>query len=349
MFQLENKQQRLAIIATAFVVLLILFSFLFLGNLKTTVILISLGLFSIGISYFYPRLGILLFLCYLPWAGTLIYSVAGIFTVQGDQIMISKQKYFWLQIAKDLFYFPSLIAMLLIFRKKIKKDNKLLIIFLTLCFCCLLTFIFVNLNQALLHGKSQYVAVGIVGLKTVIGYIPLLFCAYYWLRNKKDLYFLMRFLTIIILIACLACCLQYILLSLRICPGNINLAGMAATKATLQARCLIGGSLLYNTAQDLLRLPGTFPSPWHWAWFLISSAFFAYGTILSDPVFTWRIVGTLTIVIVFVTSVISGQRTSLLLVPVVFFFIIIDSHRKKPKTINAKTSNYFLWRYNYYW
>lgn len=190
-----------------------------------------------------------------------------------------------------------------------------------------------------MNGEEEYLFLGLVGLKTILGYIPLVFCAYYLLRTKEDLFWIMRILIILIIVACLLSCLQYVLLTSGVCAGSINLAQPASTRASLQARCFVGGSLLYNPSAGLLRLPGTFSSPWHWAWFLISSAFLSYGMALIEPVLIWRIIGTFSIILVFITSVISGQRTALLLVPIIFIVLLVITERKK--FFNSKTrANY---------
>ncbi len=313
---------------TGFVSLVLLVSLLLLTGVKSIPILLSLGVFALIISFRYPRLGFVLFLCYLPWAGTLIYSVGGMFVSTYGEVSISGFYYFLFQLSKDFFYFPALASTLLLFRGQFQKYTSLSYLFLGLSVCCLLTFLGVNVNQGLLNGQSEYLAIGIIGLKTILGYIPLVFCAYFWLRTKEDLFFLMRMFTVLIILACLLCFIQYFLLNSGVCLGSVNLPEPASTRASLQARCFVGGSLLYNPGQELLRLPGTFASPWHWAWFLISSAFLSYGIILIDPALHWRIIGTFTVLLVFMTSVISGQRTSLLLVPIIFIVLVIITERK---------------------
>ena len=55
------------------------------------------------------------------------------------------------------------------------------------------------------------------------------------------------------------------------CQGTegLGVSGIDLFKPNLNAKCLVGGSLLYAPSQGVIRLPGTFVSPWHWAWFLV--------------------------------------------------------------------------------
>jgi hypothetical protein len=116
---------------------------------------------------------------------------------------------------------------------------------------------------------------------------------------------------------------QYYFLSSGRCVGTRNLEGAALFKASLEAKCFVGGSLLYSPEYGVIRLPGTFVSPWHWAWFLISNAFLTYATAFSDPSPLWRIGGLVGMAVVFVNAVISGQRIALILVPVVTVILLV--------------------------
>jgi hypothetical protein len=72
----------------------------------------------------------------------------------------------------------------------------------------------------------------------------------------------------------------------------------------------------------MIRLPGTFVAPWQWAWFLISSTFFTFGTGFSDPSIIWRLISLGSLASVFVNAVISGQRIALALVPTCFVILL---------------------------
>ena len=164
-----------------------------------------------------------------------------------------------------------------------------------------------------------------------MGYIPFLICGYYLIRDRVDLVFLIRFHLILILICCILCVIQYCLLATGICPGNIDLVPPANTRATLQARCFVGGSLLYNPQQKLISLPGTFVAPWQWSWFLVSGSFFAMGAYLSESSRLWRIIGFITVGLVLIAAIISGQTTATLLVPIVLLILIVvtESNTKR--------------------
>ena len=52
-------------------------------------------------------------------------------------------------------------------------------------------------------------AQGILGLKVLAGYIPLIFCAYYLINDKKQLLFLSRLLVVIAIICCGLALIQF--------------------------------------------------------------------------------------------------------------------------------------------
>ncbi|YAF97697.1 MAG: hormogonium polysaccharide biosynthesis protein HpsL [Nodularia sp. CChRGM 3473] len=279
-----------------------------------------LGILIMSFSYKYPRQALYAFLIYVPFGGTITYYV-------GNSPV--------LQLAKDSFYIPALIAfwqtcnkqgLPLILPKAIKTP---LFILLGLC---LLTLLFINGGQQLnpptvgllqTPPNEMPIGMGILGLKVFLGYVPLIGCAYYLIRNKQDFLFLSRLQVVIILICCALGFIQYLLLLTGVCEGTRNATGDELFRATLDARCYFGGSLLYSPSQGVIRLPGTFVAPWQWAWFLISSTFFAFATGFTDPSLLWRLLGLGSLASVFINAVVSGQRIALALVPVCFVILLL--------------------------
>lgn len=289
------------------------------SDIKTAVPL-TLGIIVMSLCYKYPRMGLIAFLIYVPFGGTITYYI-------GNSPI--------LQLAKDAFYFPALIAIWqacrrqklpLIFPPAIRTP------FFILLGVCLLTLLFVN-------GAQQFnppdlgpfreapneipLGMGILGLKVLIGYLPLIACVYYLMKDKKDFLFISRLQVVIILICCALGIVQFLLLRTGICEGTRNATGDALFRATLEARCYIGGSLVYSPDEGMIRLPGTFVAPWQWAWFLISSTFLAFATGFSDPSVLWRLISLGSMAGIFINAVISGQRIALALVPVCFVILLI--------------------------
>jgi O-antigen ligase len=143
------------------------------------------------------------------------------------------------------------------------------------------------------------------------------------MKDKKDFLFISRLQVVLILICCGLGIIQYLLLRAGICEGTRYATGDALFKATLEARCYFGGSLVYSPDQGIIRLPGTFVAPWQWAWFLISSTFLAFATGFSDPSLIWRFISLGSMAGVFINAVISGQRIALALVPVCFIILLV--------------------------
>lgn len=283
----------------------------FAGGLKAG-LGVGVGIPCIALSYKYPRQALWFFLFYLPISGTVTYSVGG-----GNPLF---------QLAKDAFYIPALIALVRdcqLRRKPIMVSEKLKTSLMILLVCSVLTVLFANGLQQLSGGQSgKPFFQGLLGLKVLMGYIPLIFCAYYLIRNKAELLFATRMHTILAIGCCVLGVIQYSMLESGTCKGTRGLVADALFKATLDAKCFVGGSLVYSPEVGMTRLPGTFVSPWHWAWFLIANSSLTFATAFSDPNFLWRIMGLLGMGIVFLNAVISGQRIALALVPVVIIILL---------------------------
>ncbi|HEY9848942.1 MAG TPA: hormogonium polysaccharide biosynthesis protein HpsL [Leptolyngbyaceae cyanobacterium] len=280
----------------------------------------SLGIMCLAFSFKYPLPALWAFLIYMPFAGTIVYAI-------GNSPI--------LQLAKDGFYIPGLIAIVQECQRKrlpviIPKGLKPSLMILLAC--CLVTLFLVNGSQqlsaqqvALLAKKppEKPFAMGILGLKVLMGYIPLITCAYYMIRDKKDFLRVTRLHVILALICFGLCFIQYIFLETGRCAGTRFAEGADLFKASLEARCLVGGSLLYSPQQGVIRLPGTFVAPWQWGWFIISNAYITYATAFSDPSAFWRILGLLGMAGDLLVAVISGQRIALLLAPVSMVILLI--------------------------
>lgn len=287
----------------------------------------AVGVTSLSLAYKYPRKALWAFLIYMPFGGTVTYAI-------GNNAL--------LQLAKDGLYIPALIG---IFQECRQKKLPFIIpkalrpSLLILLAVCLLTILVVNGSQQLLpfcselprNGKGlkcisdndSPILMGILGLKVFMGYIPLIFCAYYLLRSQKELLFVSRLHTFLAIVCCCLCLVQYTMLLTGICEGTSDASGADLFKASIGARCLVGGSLLYSPSQGVVRLPGTFVAPWQWGWFLISSAFLTFATAFGDPKPLWRIVGLIGMAFVFICAVISGQRIALALVPAVTIILLV--------------------------
>ena len=278
-------------------------------------------------SYQYPRFAIWLFLIYMPFSGTIIYQVVG-----GNAIF---------NLAKDGFFLPACLALALECKRKkqpIIVNKKILFTLIFLFVAALLTLLVVNgMMQFVLPlcsrlprgGQGQLckdgipIAQGILGLKVLMGYVPLIFCTYYMINNKKDVLRLGRVHLILVIICTLLGIYQYHLLNSGACPGTRNNVGDALFKASVEAKCLVGGAVGFTPAQNFIRLPGTFASPWHWAWFLIANSAITFTVAFGDTSLWWRLGGMVGMVLVFVNSVISGQRIALALVPVVTVILFV--------------------------
>ncbi|MBE7380034.1 MAG: hypothetical protein F6J95_001315 [Leptolyngbya sp. SIO1E4] len=262
----------------------------------------GLAIACLILSFKYPRYAIYGFIIYLPISGTVTYGLGG------NAI---------LQLAKDAIFFPALFGVVLFCRKY----KQALIIPQVIKIPLLILFTFLMAVLLLVNGSQQLSAVnetpilvGLLGLKALLGYSLLITCIYYLIRTKEDLYFLLRIQVILIIVCCALGFIQYFMLRTGICPGTQG-TGEELFKASLESRCFVGGSLLYAPQVGQIRLPGTFVAPWQWGWFLISSAFFAFGTAFSDRSFIWRALGLVSMAVVMMMAVLSGQRIALALVP----------------------------------
>jgi hypothetical protein len=291
----------------------------FVGGIKAALPGV-LGIIIMSLSYKYPRQALYAFIIYVPVGGTITYYL-------GSSPI--------LQLAKDAFYVPALVGLWQTCRKQglplIIPQGIKIPLYIVLG-CSILTLIFVNGGQqfnppsvGLLEKAEKEIplGMGILGLKVFLGYVPLLGCAYYLIRDKRDFLFLSRLQIVLILICCVLGFIQYLLLLTGICKGTRGLEGNALFVTSLEARCYFGGALLYSPEEGVIRLPGTFVAPWQWAWFLISSTFFTFATGFADSSPLWRVLGLGSLVAVFINAVISGQRIALALVPICFGILLL--------------------------
>jgi hypothetical protein len=256
------------------------------------------------LAYKYPRQALWAFLIYLPFSGTVTYWIGG-----GNTLF---------QIAKDAFYIPALIALIQKCKKKklpiLIPENLIPTFSIVLCLT-LLTILFANGELQLNPRGDKPILQGILGLKVLLGYMALIPCMYYLIRNKKDLLFFTRIHLLLAITCCVLGLMQYFLLTTGRCVGTRGMVGDDLFKATLKAKCLVGGSLVFSPEVNMIRLPGTFVAPWQWAWFLISNAFFTFASTFSETSFLWRLMGLFGMVLVFINALISGQRAALIAVP----------------------------------
>lgn len=278
-------------------------------------VIIGAGVPAVVLSYQYPRMALWAFLIYMPFGGTVVYWLAG-----GNSLV---------QLAKDGLYLPALVAIAQECRKQKKRlfiPKEVFPTFALVLLFALMTLFFVNGLMQMSPDKNGIpFAQGILGLKVLIGYVPLMFCAYYLIDSKKQLLWLTRLHTTLAIICCVLCLMQYQMLKSGICAGTegIGAEGDALFKASLQAKCLVGGALTYSPSHGQIRLPGPFVSPWHWAWFMISNAALTFATAFCDTAFLWRLSGMAGMGLVFICAVISGQRIATLLVPVIILVLLI--------------------------
>jgi hypothetical protein len=270
------------------------------------------AILSLALSYKYYRQALWFFLLYMPFSGTITYWIGG-----GAAPF---------QVAKDAFFIPAFIALWQTCKKQKKPiliPQQLLPALSIVGILCLLTLVFVNGGQQFSgNPKGQPILMGILGIKILLGYAPLIPCAYYLIRNKKEFIFFTRSHIVIILICCTLGLLQYWRLQTGQCVGTREMEGVLLYKADINAKCLVGGSLAFSPQVGFIRLPGTFVSPWHWAWFLISGAFFSFASAFNDPALIWQLSSIVALILVFINSVICGQRAAMLVVPAMLIILI---------------------------
>jgi hypothetical protein len=333
----DNRQIFIIIITAIFAVLFSSILTVF-SSFKAGIVGL-LGIFCLAIFYKYPRVGLWLFLIYIPFGASITYSMGSIYSAIQGYVTYSRE-YAVFQFIKDIFYFPALLAIIASggFLAKIRQkiSHRLILTLLALFISTLLTLILVNLGQQFTSaGNEKPLIMGAIGLKTLVGYVPLLLCGYVLIRDREDLWLLMRLQVAIALICCSLALIQYWLLVGGVCPGNVNLAEPAYSRASLQARCFIGGSLLYNPKLGTIALPGTFAAPWQWAWFLIASSFFTLGSILGDASRIWKGLAWGALTLLLINAFVSGQTTAAILVPLIAISLLF---------IGDRTPKFFPWK-----
>jgi hypothetical protein len=283
------------------------------------------GIFVMVISYRYPRQALWAFFIYMPFAGTVTYTLGG-----GNAIF---------QLAKDSLCFPAFLVMGLTYRQSrepfLAPKAILPALWAILVFCGL-SLVLVSLPRQFLPvcssalkasgqacKEGQPFLQGVLGLKVFMGYVPLIFCVQKLLRTMKEFLFFTRTHTILAIICCALCLVQLWMLQSGRCQGTDHLSGDDLFVANLEARCFVGGSLLYSPSQGVIRLPSTFVAPWQWGWFMIGNAYFTFASAFSDPSPLWRLIGLAGMGSVMAAAVVSGQRVALALAPVSFGILLV--------------------------
>ncbi len=271
------------------------------GLLGMTVLLVSLK---------YPIQALWAFYIYMPFSGTIVYWIGG-----GNAIF---------HLAKDAFYLPGVMGIYQYCKRYrfpfLVPKAFIFPLFLLLGYCILIILI---VNPQTSRGADKPIPLGILGLKVFMGYIPLISCGFYMIRGKKELLWITRITTVLAIITCVLCLMQYQALESGKCVGTRNAVGDDLFKASVEAKCIVGGSLTYSPQVNQIRLPSTLPSPWHWGWYMICSAFFTFATAFCDPSPLWQMAGFAAMGLNFVCAVISGQRIATLLVPVVTVLLLV--------------------------
>lgn len=331
----EDQKKLIAILSSAIA------AGLFLG---LPIALVSKPLYGLGVavaipililSFFYPRSALWVFLVYLPFNGTITYWLPGENPI--------------VQVSKDIFYFPALLGLVVECvraKKPILVPRKLIPTLTILLFYCLLVLFVVNLSRESLpfcdaladkylpnpegglpirvpckDGKPFLQ--GVLGLKVLMGYIPLIFCAYYFIDSKQKLLNVGRLLVILAIICCSLALVQYWFLASGRCVGTRGMVGDDLFQAQIASRCFIGGAVLYSPEYGQIRLPGTFASPWHWGWFLVANSAICFASAFSEKTFWWRTTSLAGLALVFINAIICGQRLSFLLVPLLIIILLI--------------------------
>jgi hypothetical protein len=263
------------------------------------------------LAWRYPQQALWAFLIYLPFSGTVAYAI-------GTNPLF--------EFLKDFFYVPALVAIIPFYwqtRQPLSIPRFLSLALLALLILSLSTFLTFNIRQQLFETSTENsIAMGLLGLKVLLGYIPLLVCAQYLIRNRQGFDFLMRLMLVLVLICCGLTLVQYLLLTTGQCLTETDL-GSSPFPGGSSTQCFVGGSLLYLPENSQLRLPGTFASPAQWEWFLISSSFITVGSAFNDASTSWRRVGQIALIILFITSILSGSLLATILIPLITSILLI--------------------------
>jgi hypothetical protein len=296
----------------ALVISLLLFG---VGASFSQILGVASGIFTVVFSSRYPRIALWVLLIYLPFAGTIIYWIGN------DHPLF--------HFAKDGFYIPALIAILIQLKRQqlpiiILPQLKIPLMFLLAI--ALGTLLFVNGSQQFSSNpQGQPLLMGIFGFKVLMGYIPLMVCSYTLIGNRQDLQWFTRLQVTLAIICCVLGLIQYGLVVTGVCADNTGLPEHLLLRANLQRKCLVGGALGYFPTENFIRLPGTFVAPWQWSWFLISSTFFSFATALNDSRKRWQGIGYISLSLLFANAILCGQRTAMVAVPVIIVLLLIAS------------------------
>ncbi|NEQ55692.1 MAG: hypothetical protein F6K11_37225, partial [Leptolyngbya sp. SIO3F4] len=167
------------------------------------------GLLCLSLSFKYQQQALYAFIIYIPFSGTVTYMLGG------NSL---------LQLAKDAFYVPALIGVIQMCQKKrlaILLPESIKVPLVLVIAIVLINLLLINLPQQIQgDGSEKPILMGILGLKILLGYLPVITCIYYLMRTSEDLYFLLRIQAVLVITACVLGFVQYLMLKTGVCAGT---------------------------------------------------------------------------------------------------------------------------------
>jgi hypothetical protein len=242
------------------------------------------------------KLGPLLLVLFLPFAGAIILLTTGSVLAH---------------LAKDLLFVVPLYLSFLI--RGISRRNLQYPPFLVLALLLLATIVVAQLANP----RLANLAVGLVGAKVWLFYIPLLLVTAAALRSEREMVVLLRAMVALTPIPCLVGIGQYLGSSTVGYEETITaFYGDAAAGATQ-------GFAAFHYGGQLYRLPSTFQSVAHYFGYVEHSIVPAYAVLRSDPSPGWRRYALGLMFLLIAAGLLSGARAAFVFIPALLVLILV--------------------------
>jgi hypothetical protein len=242
------------------------------------------------------KLGLLLLVLFLPFAGAIILLTKG-------SIMA--------HLAKDLLFVVPIYLSFLI--HGVTRRNLQYPPFLTLALLLLAAIVIAQLANPHLAN----LAVGLVGAKVWLFYIPLLLVTAAALTTERDMVVLLRAMVALTPIPCLVGIAQYLGSSTIGHEETITaFYGDAAAGATQ-------GFSAFHYGGQLYRLPSTFQSVAHYFGYVELSIVPTYAVLRSDPSRVWRRYAVGLMLLLIAAGLLSGARAAFVFIPALLVLILV--------------------------
>jgi hypothetical protein len=223
----------------------------------------------------------------------------------------------WTRVLKDIFFvLPAYIGFLRWHVFGQKEGGRFLIPPLPICALVLLTVI---ATLGLLNPALANLMVGLIGLRTWLFYIPMVFLGYHLIRSKAELISISRLMIMMATVPAIFGIVQALLYYSGKREAAYAIYGAAAYEVTqgFTSFSAVGG------ANGLTRLPSLFTFGLQYSFFLFTMLPIAAALALAEQSRSARIAARVALAVILMAGFVSGSRAAFVMMPALLVFTAV--------------------------